>query len=232
MYEITIICLANSRKPPSGRCIAGKKYEGEHHGEWIRPVSSRPGREVSEEERRYENGSKAQLLDIVTVPLEEHSPFGHQVENHILADDYYWNKHGTATWNEVCDIVDHYDDNFWMNAESTRYGLNDKISENEVGDINSSLKLIVVSQLEVVVRVEEGFDGRPGRRRVRARFEYKNEQYLLSVTDPVVEQQHLSQGVGSYEIENAALCISLAEVWHGYAFRLVASVITPARCKV
>ncbi len=30
-----IVCLANSRKPPSGRCIAGREYSGGHPGPWI-----------------------------------------------------------------------------------------------------------------------------------------------------------------------------------------------------
>jgi hypothetical protein len=89
MYEVTILCLANSRKPPSGRCIAGKKFDGTKTEEWIRPVSARPSHEVSEEERRYETGSKVQLLDIVYIPLLEHNPHGHQVENHTLDADYY-----------------------------------------------------------------------------------------------------------------------------------------------
>src|SRR5258706_13588071 len=83
MYEVTILCLANSRKPPSGRCIAGKVYKhGATNARWIRPVSARLSHEVSEEERRYEGGPKAQLLDIISVPLREPSPMGHQVENH------------------------------------------------------------------------------------------------------------------------------------------------------
>jgi len=231
MYERTIICLANSRKPPSGRCVAGKEYKGARKGQWIRPVSSRPEQEVSEEERRYESGKKAQLLDIVTIPLEHHSPNGHQVENHVLADDYYWTKQGAATWNEICAVADPYDAVFWVDAENTHHGLNDKVPDDVAANIESSLKLIILPNLELVVRVEEGFQGRPGRRRVRARFDLEGKQYLLSVTDPEPEERFLLQGIGTYKLENVALCISLAGVWNGYAFRLVASVITPDLCK-
>jgi hypothetical protein len=86
-----MICLANSRKPPSGRCIAGKEYEyvSGMFGEWIRPTSARTGHEVSEEERRYESGRKAQIFDIISVPMIEFSPNDHQVENHVLDAEYY-----------------------------------------------------------------------------------------------------------------------------------------------
>jgi len=232
MYERTIICLANSRKPPSGRCVAGKEYKGARKGQWIRPVSSRPKQEVSEEERRYESGKKAQLLDIITIPLERHSPIGHQMENHVLADDYYWIKEGVAGWDQICALADPYDAGFWVDAESTHHGLNDKVPEDVAANIESSLKLIILPNLELVVRVDEGFQGRPGRRRLRARFDLKGNQYLLVVTDPEVEERFLSQGIGTYELENAVLCISLAEVWeNGYASRLAASVITPDLCK-
>jgi len=74
MYEITMICLANSRKPPSGRCIAGKEFAGNKVGKWLRPVSARPGHEVSEDERRYESGIKAQLLGIMSKTQPENWP--------------------------------------------------------------------------------------------------------------------------------------------------------------
>lgn len=229
MYERIIICLANSRKPPSGRCIAGKEFDGARAGLWLRPVSARPGREVSEEERRYETGEKAQLLDIVTVPLNSHTPLGHQTENHILAEDYYWAKVGTATLAQVNTLIDPYDANFWVQAESTYHGINDKVSEQIAAGITSSLKLIATANLEIRVLMEEGFKGGPSRKRVRAQFAYHNQTYLLSLTDPEIEDDYLRQAEGVYPIGNATLCISLVEPWNGYAFRVVASAIYPAR---
>ena len=229
MYERTIICLANSTKPPSGRCIAGKELDGPRAGQWLRPVSSRPTREVSEEERRYETGEKAQLLDIITVPLNSHSPLGHQTENHILADDYYWAKEGIATLNQVNALIDPYDANFWMQAESTYHGFNDKISEPVAAGITSSLKLIAVTDLKIHVQTEEGFEGRQPRRRARAEFGYHNQTYKFSLTDPEVGEHYLRQTNGTYPIGNATLCISLVETWNGYAFRVVASVLYPSR---
>src|SRR5690242_19560547 len=122
MYEVTLLCLANSRKPPSGRCIAGKQFEHGAAGPWIRPVSARPSHEVSEEERRYEGGATAQLLDVISVPLKEHSPFGHQIENHTLDDGFYCEKKGSATWSQVVSAVDPHDVAFWSKSQSTYNG--------------------------------------------------------------------------------------------------------------
>lgn len=67
MDPIEIICLANSRKI-SGRCIAGKIISS---NKWMRSVSSRENEEISEEERRYENGQMPKLLDIIKIPVKE-----------------------------------------------------------------------------------------------------------------------------------------------------------------
>jgi hypothetical protein len=82
-YVKTIVCFANSRKT-AGRCIAGKAWQDGKPGEWVRPVSSRSTHEVSEEERRYENGQDPQLLDILRVPCDAHQPLSHQRENHVM----------------------------------------------------------------------------------------------------------------------------------------------------
>lgn len=230
MYLTSILCLANSRKPPSGRCIAGKEFRDNEVGNWLRPVSARTGHEVSEEERRYENGIKAQLLDIVSVPLIQAAPFDHQVENHVLDDKFYWTKTGTANWNQVVSCVDAFDPAFWANSQSTYHGQNDKVAEANVVTTGSSLKLILVSDLEVVVHVEDGFQGNPGRRRVRARFTLNHTPYLMSITDPEIEESYLVRGDGKYPVGVAALCVSLVEIWNGFAFRVVASLITPQRC--
>lgn len=225
-----MICLANSRKPPSGRCIAGKEYAGNKVGKWIRPVSARPGHEVSEEERRYENGIKAQLLDILSVVLIRAAPFDHQVENHVLDDKFYWTKNGTADWNRVVSCVDAFDPVFWGNSQSTYHGQNDKVAEVNVIKTGSSLKLILVSDLEVVVHVEDGVQGGQPRRRVRGRFTLNQAPYLMSITDAEMEEAYMVKGDGTYQVGSAALCISLVEVWNGFAFRVIASVVTPQRC--
>lgn len=231
MYEKTILCLANSRKPPSGRCIAGKEFANGTAGQWIRPVSARAGHEVSEDERRYESGKKARLLDIVCVPLMQATPSGHQVENHVLDPEYYWVKKGVATWDQVKAAVDSHAPAFWSNSQSTYHGQNDKVAEASVANAGSSLQLILLSDLELCARREEGYEGNPARRRLRARFSVRGNSYLLSVTDPEIEEEYLPKGDGTYPIGNAALCISLAEVWNGFAFRVVASVLTPEICK-
>jgi hypothetical protein len=230
MYEKTIICLANSKKPPSGRCIAGKEVEDEVVGGWIRPVSNRPKHEVSEDERSYDNGRKVQLLDIVTVPFRSVSPLGHQIENHTLHDEYYWTKEGTATWHQVNAIVDPNDRVFWSHSQSTYHGHNDKVAEDDLAQIGSSLRLTRVHDLTIRVQSEDGYQGAPSRRRVRGEFTLLGQHYLLSVTDPVVEEQYLARNNGEYNIGEAILCISLVEVHYGYAFRVIASVITPDRC--
>ena len=61
----------------------------------MRPVSTRPTHEISEEERRYEDGRDPQLLDIVFVPCESHQPLPHQRENHVIDPGYYWAPQGT-----------------------------------------------------------------------------------------------------------------------------------------
>lgn len=231
MYTKRLICLANSRKPPSGRCVAGKEFDGHAVGPWVRPVSTRPGHEVSEEERRYETGAKAKLLDIVSIPLDHPSPYGHQVENHVLDPEYYWVKHGTATWAQVVAAADGYDAAFWSHSQSTYHGTKDKVAAVDTPKTGGSLRLVMVSDLQIRVRTEDGYEGNASRRRVRAAFTVGDEPYVLSVTDPAIEEEYLQRGNGSYDIGEAAICVSLVEVWNGFAFRVVASVITPESCE-
>ncbi len=230
MYEHTILCLANSRKPPSGRCIAGKVWDDGVSGPWLRPVSARHSHEVSEEERRYPDGQTAQVLDIIAIPLIESKPFFFQHENHVLDNGYYWQKRAVAKWGDVRACVDTFDPEFWSNSIDSYHGTNDKIAEGAVLRFGSSLKLIEVSDLELRVQMEDGFQGRPGKRKVRGQFIYNRQRYLLSVSDAALEDDYLRRGEGRYRIGIAVLCISLVEVFHGFSYRVIASAITPQRC--
>lgn len=224
--EKTILCLANSRKPPSGRCIAGKELIDEAYGAWIRPVSARSSEEISEEERRYEDGKDPKVLDIVQVQMIEPKPSTYQTENYLIDDQYYWEKVGRADWESIQRALDVIDGPLWVNAGSTWHGSNDKIPEEIANSLNSSLCLVRPQDIEIRV-APEGGDFGPARRRVRAQFDLNGIQYNLVVTDPVVERQYFQMENGSYSMEDAVFCISLSGIFHDYAHKLIAAIITP-----
>ena len=53
----------------SGRCVAGKTVKHDSFGEWIRPVSSRPDKELSAYDRHYDGRTQAEpaLLDVIQI---------------------------------------------------------------------------------------------------------------------------------------------------------------------
>lgn len=224
-YEKTILFLANSRKL-SGRCIAGKEISEEGAGQWIRPVSKRPDKEISEEDRRYENGERAQVLDVVSINFKKSESYLHQTENHLIDDECYWCKIRTASWNEIETALDLDCGPLWVNGSSSYNGINDRVPEAKLKELDRSLFLIRPDNLKLSVQVEGGVFG-PAKRRIRASFHHADVGYKLMVTDPVIERNYLGKENGTYQINNAILCVSLAEAWHGHAYKLVAAIITP-----
>jgi hypothetical protein len=221
-YTKTIICLANSRKI-TGRCVAGKEIAGDKIGGWIRPVSSRPAGELSEEERRYENGQDPKLFDVITIPMVESRPHGFQSENHLIDDGYYWAKEREAGWDDLKAALDKVSGPLWDNSSSSTYGLNDRVEEGAANRLGNSLRLVEVKDLNIVVAVE-GVEFGNAKRKVRGRFTLNGNQYWLAVTDPVVERQYLAGKDGEYKVGDAILCISLGEPYGGYAYKLIAGV--------
>ncbi len=224
-YKRTILCLANSRKN-TGRCIAGKVIGGGPVGEWVRPVSSRATGELSEEERRYENGQDPKLLDVITIPLKGAQSEGHQRENHLIDDGFYWEFVRKASAAEVELALDHVRGPLWDNASSSYNGLHDRVAESAVMSCGYSLRLIKVVDLAISVGTE-GAEFGNGKRKVRGRFSLNGEHYLLSVTDPSIERRYFAGTDGTFPIGPAILCISLGEVYLGYAYKLIAGVLLP-----
>src|SRR4051812_18582697 len=96
-YSKTLICFANSRKT-SGRCVAGKEVGPVNSiAGWVRPISDRAAGEVSEDERRFQDGKDPQLLDIISIPMRAPRPHGFQTENHLIDSGFYWTLVGRAT---------------------------------------------------------------------------------------------------------------------------------------
>ena len=115
-----IVCLANSYKPPNGRCFAGREVVGAGFGGWIRPVSPRPTAEVSFSEYRYENNSSPKLLDIIDIPWLNPDPRHHQTENHVI-DAGRWVRVGELPFNAIGQLVD-CPAALWINSDHTKGG--------------------------------------------------------------------------------------------------------------
>src|SRR5260370_37145350 len=98
--EITILCLANSRRP-GGSCIAGKEFRGGKAGSWVRPISNRNTHEISALEQRCTDGKALNLLDVVSIPTVEPRPIGHQTENRLIQTGKPWERKSQATWEQI-----------------------------------------------------------------------------------------------------------------------------------
>lgn len=219
-----IVCLANSRKV-SGRCVAGKRTTD---GTWCRPISKRPGHEISEFDRRYPDGTTAQVLDVIEIPCIEKRPLGYQHENVLIDDRFYWEKKGRATWQAVLALVDR-DADIWANGYSAYYNRNNRVPASLIDADGGSLRLI---ELDEIILHAEPKAPEFGKMKlvVRASFEYGGHEYKLDVTDPMFERDCLEKGNGRYHLRSAIACVSLAEPYtDGYAYKLVASIITPKR---
>ncbi len=220
MSVLEIICLANSRKI-SGRCIVGKTPSS---NKWIRPVSNRESEEISEEERRYENGDMPQLFDIIKIPVKEHRPTLFQDENYLIHDGYYWEKND-AYKGSLDDLLDTPND-LWGTQDSSYQGLHDRFPESACGDYSNSVYLIKPQSIEIIVRTE-GQEFNDAKRKIRANFTYNNTQYLFPVTDAKIERKFLSGENGRFTLSpnNIYLCVSVGLPYNGYCYKFLASII-------
>lgn len=221
----TIVCLANSRKS-SGRCVAGKRT-GDNS--WVRPISNRAGNEISEFERRYSDGTRAQLLDIIEIPCIEQRPDRHQRENVLIDERYSWKKIGRVSWDDVLELVDQ-DADLWANGFHAYYNWNNRVPDGRIDVDGGSLRLIELDEIVLHAGPKAPEFGNL-KRIVRASFNYRGEHYKLDVTDPKFERACLEKGAGEYRISSVVACISLSELHTNkngetFAYKLVASIIT------
>ncbi|MCU1584341.1 MAG: hypothetical protein JWM49_897 [Microbacteriaceae bacterium] len=224
----TIVCLANSRKH-LGRCIAG--IEVDESGEWIRPVSARPGAEVSEVERQYEDGSDPKVLDIVSVPLIKAAPAGYQSENWLLDPERYWVRKGRATWDDLEGLESDPAALWPSSAPDTYYGANDRVPSADVNDFDHSLRLILVEDLVISVFAPSASFGN-AKRRVQGGFTYLGAKYRVWVSDAVIEREYLAKADGKYLLGKSYITMSLSEPHNDdYCYKLIAAVISPGRAE-
>jgi len=225
-YTKTIVCLANSRKL-TGRCVAGKEWDGCRPGRWLRPVSGRERGELTAERWYAKSWRDPRLLDLIQVRLIAPRPCGCQTENHLVDTAARWQFIGRVPVQCLLASLDHPKGPLWLNGESTSGGLNDRVYAEVAEKQPNSLVLVQPDRLEIKVSTESANTDH-ARRRVRGRFSLAGYGYILSITDPVVEGPILRQPDGySTELQRPILCISLSEKFasQNACYKLIAGVI-------
>ena len=214
-----VICLANSRKH-AGRCIAGKRVS---NGSWIRPIGSGQGHEITEVDRRYQNGESAQVFDVIAIPCVEPRPMGFQTENVLIDTNFYWDLTRRATWDEVSKLAT--DTDLWVNGDGAYNCQNNRIPEAKIDKNQGSLRLIRAARVTL-----KGGPKAPefnnNKYIVRASFQFQSAIYTMDVTDPALERACMQRGPGEYQLGPSVICVSLSELHQGYTYKLVASILT------
>jgi hypothetical protein len=222
-YKRTLVCLANSWKF-DGSCVAGRDWVTKEHG-WIRPVGPRETASVLTAERTFANGEEVAVLDVVEIEFLQPTPHLHQTENHLFNNAARWERVGEISWDDVGACTEEVGGPLWINGSHSSQGLNDKVAAAALAALTRSLYLVEPANLRIVVRAS-------GKR--RASFQLEGSHYNLAVTDPWLGQAFPSNNPGIFAVEGARLCVSLPHAMTsgfgaGFAYKLVATVITPAR---
>ncbi len=220
-YSKTIICLANSWKL-GGRCIAGKVVNPPAFGEWIRPIGTANHGALSFQDRNYQGGGDPAPLDIIEIKMSGTSPHPYQVENHSIDVNWYWRLIRQAPPAALHKALDPAQPHLWGLYDSSGSGINDRVNETAAPAFGYSLKLIQVVDFALRVSVENPHFS--DKRTVRGSFSYSGNGYALTVTDPKTTATYLAQPNGNYYVGQAILCVSLSELFNGYAYKLIAGV--------
>ena len=223
--EKTFVCLANSRKY-TGRCVAGKEWDGNSFGPWVRPVTMKD-KGVLNTERYCSDWRDPRLLDILEVRLLAPHPYCYQTENYLVDPSTRWRYVGRLSARQMLAGVDKVTGPLWINGESTECGRNDKISGRDADSLSTSLMLVQPQSLQMVVGTEAAGSSY-ARRRIRAHFSLAGHDYALSVTDPALEKQFKLKPDGfATEMSHPLLCLSLSEKFgsQNACYKLVAAVI-------
>lgn len=217
----TFVVLAASRKY-GGFCIAGREWTEEKIGPWIRPVSRQENGELAAETIRLHHGRIPQYLDVITIETQGSDDHHYQKENVMIAEQHPWSwqcKLPPGTLPRLADDVDE----LWPSGFHSVNGINDRMPEESLREVNRP-SLYLIRPNDFTLLVSDDFDGR---KKVRARFLYRDTPYVFSVTDPGIERTYLMKEQGEYPLNavNLYLTVSLGEPLNGFCYKLIAAVI-------
>lgn len=196
--EITMLCLANSKKEGE-RCIAGIDVRT---GQWVRPESRHtPKGEVPFRERQV-SGEEPQLLDLIVMDLAHEGPTGfdycYAKENRWI-DPHPWTKSGRA---RPTDLQPYLTRDRQILHSHMKYTRPDQIELKPLAD-RTTLELRKVISLQVARRSS----GSWGATLITAEHIHLHD---ISITDCLlVERLNRGQSVGV----SGYACLSLGMPW-------------------
>ncbi|BBB92471.1 MAG TPA: hypothetical protein PKA28_04445 [Methylomusa anaerophila] len=216
-----IILLAKSKKM-GHYCTAGIDIAT---GEWIRIVSEDASIQhaVCECHMRYESGAVPQVLDIINIGCQRHSPNEYQNENYVLNPSCTWEKIGQASIQDVLRIhpIDKHNALF--------YNYNHKVSHEVIQQTESSLRyslaLIDPDNVKILIEPKQYNDEKS----IKVQFWYNGSWYkYIRVTDPEFLARYSSYDYGVYALSDDVLFVmSLGDAYsnENSHYKLVATVL-------
>lgn len=203
MNSFELVIFANSRKHQR-HCVAGKCFSTL---KWIRPVSNIDGEALDDRQITYTNPYgryPVRPLQRIKMHFQQSAPLPHQPENQLISDQC-WEQHYKIDIPTLPRFLD-FPDDIWGNGDSISY----REIANGHRPISQSLYLIHVDDLQISQKSPRQF---------RAIFTYNGMKYSLAITDPLINASHVGK-----QPKQAFLCVSLGENFHGYCYKLVATI--------
>ena len=234
MPEKRVLILANSIKKKA-RCVAGREIiqdGGEARlGGWVRPVSGSGEGELFSRHYALKQGGSASVLDVVDIPLQRSQSDPGQPENWLIDDSTQWSRVRVIAADNVAGFVEHPAD-LWLDSASH----SDRITVNAQADRSKPTSLVLIRPEGFHVRLWREHNPWKGyvKRNTRVVFRYAGQEYSLSMTDPIFDEQHCgkhpaeSEGVRKVVPpfgDNCLLCISLTPPFNEYHYKVVATVL-------
>jgi len=213
-------------------CVAGREIirgeSGLSLGNWIRPVSNSEDEALSYNAIKYTDHKIPEILDIVEIVLSAPNGTNTQPEN-FLIQNVPWSKNGHISNKSLPKFIENID-GIWLDPDAST----DRISSGSYisQGYNSSLCIIKPDNFQMKIFTNfDDFAGREKKRR-RAIFEYNGLNYDLAITDPDIDRKYFQPFPKSDEdakiiipATECLLCVSLAPEFHGYHYKLVATII-------
>jgi hypothetical protein len=233
----TIVVLANSVKS-HGRCLAGKEVASSGKewkvGDWIRPVSTPQGGEVSITQMEEFLGREPALLEIIEVPVTGPVALPDQPENWLIDPKRKWRRVDRMDWSQVGALVDR-PRQVWDDGRGWRH-----VAPGFVQRMTKPASLFLIEPQEIV-SIEiwsepNRFPPPATKRRRLAKLRYGGIVHEFDIDDPVLADRYyprfpgLNAGRQTIALRcpsDTLACVSLTLPYRGKHYKIAAAFIEP-----